>query len=459
MENIFYAAIDLGASSGRVMLGTLSSTGFSLEEVHRFSNGAHSEKGRLVWDVEALYHEIIIGLKHCKELGKIPQSIAIDSWGVDYALLNHEGETIAPVFSYRDKRGGDFAKLLHKKIPFAELYHESGIQYEPFNTIYQLYADLKTLRLSKAEDFLMIPAYLSYRLTGKKCHEYTDASTTGLLDPDTRKWNRKLIQELGLPERLFKDEPQLPPFVLGPLTDEIAQEVGFQSQVIMVASHDTASSVVALPSLEPCLFLSSGTWSLLGMEIPEPLVTPEGEKANFTNEGGVGEIRYLKNIMGLWLVQCLQKEYPDVSFATMAELAEKKTGFNYDLAINDPRYLMPKKVSKVIQKECEEKGYPIPHDVGEFAYAIYCSLANDYARTIDLLEELTHTHYPNLYVVGGGRKNLYLNKLIAEKTGKNVVLGSGEATSLGNIALQALCHHDVADYSMMKKCILLEEDK
>lgn len=459
MANYLYAAIDLGASSGRVMLGTLSPAGFSLEEIHRFPNGAHRQDGSFVWDMDALFREIIIGLKRCKELGKIPSSIAIDSWGVDYALIDHEGQTISPVYCYRDSRGGETAKVVHQQLPFEQIYARDGIQFEPFNTLYQLVADQKAGRLDKAADFLMIPAYLSYRLTGKKCHEYCNASTTGLIDPKTGKWDHELIRLLALPDQLFHVEPQVPPFVLGALKEEIAQEIGYQANVIMVASHDTASSVVALPSAKPCLFLSSGTWSLLGVEIPKPLISEEGEKANFTNEGGVGEIRYLKNIMGLWLVQCLQKEYPAVSFAEMASLAEKKAGFDYALDIDDPRYLMPEKVSAVIQEECREKGYPLPQDVGEIAYAIYCSLANDYARTIALVEWLTKRSYPTLYVVGGGRKNLYLNKLIEEKTGKRVVLGSGEATSLGNIALQALCQKNVADVATMKKMIILEEDK
>jgi rhamnulokinase len=459
MSNRIYAAIDLGASSGRVMLGTLSSHGFSLEEVHRFPNGAHLQDGAFVWDMDSLFNEIIIGLKRCKELGKIPSSIAIDSWGVDYALIDEKGATIPPVFCYRDARGGKAADHVHKALPFEQIYARDGIQFEPFNTLYQLVADQKAGRLAHAVDFLMVPAYLSYRLSGVKCHEYCDASTTGLLDPKSKKWDKTLIKELGLPEALFHADPKEPPFILGPLKEEIAQAVGFQASIIMVASHDTASSVVALPSAKPCLFLSSGTWSLLGVELAEPSVTPEGGKANFTNEGGVGEIRYLKNLMGLWLVQCLQKEYPAVSFPEMASLAEKKAGFDYALDIDDPRYLMPKKVTAVIQKDCKERGYPIPHDVGEYAYAIYCSLANDYARTIKQLEAITHLDYANLYVVGGGRKNLYLNRLIEEKTGKHVVLGSGEATSLGNVALQALCQKDVANYDEMKQRILLEEDK
>lgn len=458
MGKTFYAAIDLGASSGRLMLGSVSSKGFALEEIHRFANGASHQGEALAWDIEALFREIIVGLKRCKEIGKIPSSLAIDSWGVDYALLDEKGQTIYPVYCYRDARGEKAANKVHERIPFSLLYEQNGIQYEPFNTLYQLCADQEAGRLDRASDFLMIPAYLSYRLTGKKSQEYCNASTTGLVNPITRKWNRELIRKLGLPERLFVQEPQEPPFFLGSLKKEIAEEIGFQCQVYMVASHDTASSVVALPSEKPCLFLSSGTWSLLGVEMAKPLINAAGEKANFTNEGGVGEIRYLKNIMGLWLVQCLQKEYPDVSFAEMASLAEKKAGFDYALDIDDPRYLMPQKVSVLIQKECRVKGNPIPEDVGSLAYAIYCSLAHDYARSIRLLEQLTSTSYSTLYVVGGGRKNAYLNRLIEEKTGKTVILGSGEATSLGNIALQALALGQVKDWAEMKEKIIEEED-
>lgn len=458
-EMHYYAAIDLGASSGRLILGHWENGAFAFEEVHRFKNGVKETKDGLVWDVDALYHEILEGLKKCKALNKIPASIAIDTWGVDYALLDKEGKLIPPVFAYRDSRGEKAAEKVHAILPFADLYHETGIQFEPFNTIYQLYSDRLSGRLDKADDFLMVPAYLSYLLSGKRCHEYCECSTSGLLEPKSKKWDEKVIKKLGLPLSLFKREPQDPPFVLGPIKKEIAEEVGFSAQVVMVASHDTASSVVALPAQKPCTFLSSGTWSLLGIELEQPLLSEEGYKANFTNEGGVGRIRYLKNIMGLWLVQCLQKEYPSASFAMMAEEARKAKGFDYQLAIDDPVYLMPEKVTAVIAMECQKKGYPIPTTLGEFAYAIYCSLANDYARALLSIKKITGIDNPDLYVVGGGSKNLFLNELIAEKTHKNVILGSSEATSLGNLAMQALALKDLKDMPALKEAIIKEKEK
>jgi rhamnulokinase len=458
-EMHYYAAIDLGASSGRLILGHLEKGAFAFEEVHRFKNGVKETKDGLVWDVDALFHEIVEGLKKCKALQKIPESIAIDTWGVDYALLDKEGHLIPPVFAYRDGRGEKAAEKVHAVLPFSDLYQKTGIQYEPFNTIYQLYSDHLSGRLEKADDFLMVPAYLSYCLSGKKCHEYCECSTSGLLEPKSKKWNEEVLKKLCLPLPLFQREPQDPPFILGPLKKEIADEVGFNAQVVMVASHDTASSVVALPSKKPCTFLSSGTWSLLGIELSQPLVSKEGYEANFTNEGGVDRIRYLKNIMGLWLVQCLQKEYPSASFVTMAEEARKVEGFDYQLAIDDPAYLMPEKVTEVIVQECQKKGYPVPTTLGEFAYAIYCSLANDYARALASIKTITGIDNPDLYVVGGGSKNAFLNELIAKKTHKNVILGSSEATSLGNLAMQALALGDLKDMSALKEAIIKEKEK
>ncbi|MCQ2742724.1 MAG: rhamnulokinase [Bacilli bacterium] len=455
----YHLAIDIGASSGRFILTSVENGRFVMEETHRFPNGVIEQDGKTLWDYGALFNHIMEGLKKLGEEKKIPDTIGIDTWGVDYVLLDEEGNAIAPTYAYRDVRGDKAAAKLHKKIPFKEIYMETGIQYEPFNTIYQLYDDLEQGRLDKASDWLQVPAYLSYLLTGKKCHEYTEVSTGALLDPKTKKWNKGLLEKVGLPLRLFEDEPIEPPFLLGNLKPEIQDEIGFDSEVVMIASHDTGSAINALPSQKPALFLSSGTWSLLGVELPEALVNEETYKANFTNEGGVGEIRFLKNIMGLWLIQKLQKEFPMKSFADIAkEASEFEGGEDYELDIDDEKYLNPKSVKDVIAKECKAKGYKVPESEGEFAYAIYLSLAKDYKKAIAGLENITKSKYDELLIVGGGSKNKFLNRLIEKETGLKITLGSSEGTALGNAALQALYSGAVKNKVEMKEAIIQTEE-
>lgn len=328
------------------------------------------------------------------------------------------------------------AELAHKAIPFDRLYERTGIQFQPFNTVYQLCWDKAHGRLDNAADFLMLPEYLSFYLSGVKAHEYTNASSTGLLDAKGRTWDMEIVSALGLPKRLFAAPPQTPPVKLGRLKADIGSQVGFDCDVVLPATHDTASAIAALPQ-KGTAYISSGTWSLLGAELAQPVTTPAAMKANFTNEGGVGTIRFLKNIMGLWLVQCLKRELKDqYSFAQLAQMARDEANFDYHLDVNSARYLAPKSVMAEIDGECAQKGWPVPKTPGQYAHAIYQSLAHAYAAALDELEAITGEKFDVLCIVGGGANNTYLNQLTEQAIGRSVLTGSPEATALGNILLQ-----------------------
>ena len=432
---MIHLAIDIGASSGRHIAAWREGGELRMKEIYRFPNLPKEECGHLVWDLDNLSRQVVLGLAECKKQGIIPTSVGIDTWAVDYVLLDENDKPIMPMYCYRDSRGQQGADMVHKIIPFADLYVKGGIQFQPFNTIYQLYWDKINGRLDNASDFLMLPEYLSFMLSGKKAHEYTNASSTGLLDAKAKAWDMEIIEKLGLPKNLFLNSPKQPPVVLGKLKDEIAEQVGFMCDVVLPATHDTASAIAALPAKGA--YISSGTWSLLGAELDAPITGEKAMAANFTNEGGVGTIRFLKNIMGLWLVQCLKRELKDeYSFATLAEMAEREANFDYRLDVNAQRYLAPISVIAEINSECEEKGYPVPKTPGQYAHAIYQSLAYAYADAIDELEEITGQHFDTLCIVGGGANNKYLNNLTEKAIARKVVTGSSEATALGNILLQ-----------------------
>lgn len=432
---MIHLAIDIGASSGRHIAAWREEGALQMREVYRFSNLPEEREGRLTWDLDRLCREVVNGLAACKEQGLVPDSVGVDTWAVDYVLLDGEDRPILPLYCYRDRRGAQGADGVHRRIPFGALYARTGIQFQPFNTIYQLFWDREAGRLDGAADFLMLPEYLSFFLSGVKAHEYTNASSTGLLDARTRTWDMELVRALDLPERLFAAPPQRPPVKLGRLRGEIAEQVGFHCDVVLPATHDTASAIAALP--RKGAYLSSGTWSLLGAELSAPITSPAAMEANFTNEGGVGTIRFLKNIMGLWLVQCLRRELGEqYTFARLAELAEREGGFDYRLDVNGRRYLAPESIMAEIAGECGERGWPVPQTPGQYAHAIYQSLAHAYAAALDELEAITGRTFDSLCIVGGGVNNAYLNALTERAIGRRVVAGSPEATALGNILLQ-----------------------
>ena len=432
---MIHLAIDIGASSGRHIAAWREQGEMKMQEVYRFPNLPKEQDGHLVWDLTHLCSEVVNGLKVCAQKGIIPDSLGIDTWAVDYVLLDKEDKPILPMYCYRDSRGAAGAEMVHEIIPFAQLYSRTGIQFQPFNTIYQLYWDKHQGRLEEAEDFLMLPEYLSFFLSGEKCHEYTNATSTGLLNAVGKCWDQAILQKLDLPGKLFRTEPKEPPVILGRLKEEIAAQVGFSCDVVLPATHDTASAIAALP--QKGTYISSGTWSLLGAELPAPVTTPAAREANFTNEGGVGTIRFLKNIMGLWLVQCLKRELNDeFSFAQLADMARKEANFDYRLDVNGECYLAPKSVMEEITAECLAKGWPVPQTPGQFAHAIYQSLAHAYAVAVDQLESITGQHFETLCIVGGGVNNAYLNELTEKAIHRPVVTGSPEATALGNIIMQ-----------------------
>lgn len=433
---MIHLAIDIGASSGRHIAAWREDGELKMKEVYRFSNLPDERDGHLVWDLDRLCREVVSGLKACKEQGIVPDSVGIDTWAVDYVLLDDQDRPILPLYCYRDSRGAEGAELAHKAVPFDRLYERTGIQFQPFNTIYQLCWDKAHGRLDNAADFLMLPEYLSFYLSGVKAHEYTNASSTGLLDAKGRTWDMEIVSALGLPERLFAARPQTPPVKLGRLKSDIGSQVGFDCDVVLPATHDTASAIAALPQ-KGTAYISSGTWSLLGAELAQPVTTPAAMKANFTNEGGVGTIRFLKNIMGLWLVQCLKRELNDqYSFAQLAQMAKDEANFDYQLDVNSARYLAPKSVMAEIDGECAQKGWPVPQTPGQCAHAIYQSLAHAYAAALDELERITSEKFDVLCIVGGGANNTYLNELTEQAIGRSVLTGSPEATALGNILLQ-----------------------
>ena len=435
-EMKYYVAIDIGASSGRHIVGWKEGGELCTKEVYRFYNGVDDVNGTLVWDVDRLFREIVTGLKESfRQFGKI-ESVAIDTWGVDYVLLDKDGKEILPCHAYRDDRTKEPIEEVHKIMSFKELYAHTGIQFQPFNTIYQLYDDLKKGRLEKAEMFLMLPEYFSYKLTGVAKKEYTEASTSGLLDARTGQYDMEVVSRLGLPQRLF-GHLDAPGTVVGELKEEIAKEVGGQTTVILCASHDTASAVEGIPDDSVNMpYLSSGTWSLFGVRLKEPILTEKSCEANYTNEGGVGYIRFLKNIMGLWLVQSLRKELcPDKSFGDIAAEAEQGT-YAETIDADDWRFLAPESMKGAFDEYLRENARPLPEKTSDYFRCAFMSLANSYAKAMRELEKITGEKYKGLCIVGGGAKNGFLNELTERACGVKVHAIPIEATAFGNLKIQ-----------------------
>ncbi|MBR5152479.1 MAG: rhamnulokinase [Clostridia bacterium] len=430
----YYLAIDIGASSGRHILGWLENETIRTEEVYRFENGFREESGALVWDTEALLSEVVAGIGQCKKLGKIPKSIAIDTWGVDYVLLDKENKMIAPAYCYRDERGANAIPEVEEILSPRELYSITGIQKMPYNSIYQLYADKRAGRLENAECFLMIPEYLSYRLTGAKGNEYTNASTTGLLNAKEYGYDASLIEKLGLPERLFGPLMQAGDS-LGKLLPEIQEQVGFSAEVRFCASHDTGSAVVASPLEEHDVFISSGTWSLIGTELKTPILTEEAWEKNYSHEGGVEKrFRFLKNYMGMWLFQNIRKNLnKSMTYDEMMTAAEE-CGVYYRIDVNAPEFVAPDNMIDAIRIHLGMPELPLAQVIN----SVYHSLAMSYADAVKAIEQITGFPVHAIRIVGGGSKDVYLNRLTAQYTGRPVTAGPVEATALGNLLCQIL---------------------
>lgn len=458
----YYLAVDIGASSGRHMLGCKKDGKLYLEEIYRFENRMENRDGKLLWDTERLFAEILNGMKKCAEIGKIPVSMSIDTWAVDYVLLDERDEVPGDTYGYRDGRTRGIAEEVYRLIPEEELYARTGIQRQSFNTIYQLMADRlqRPELLAKARTFLMLPDYFQFLLTGKKCSEYTNGTSTQLVDPRTFQWDMELIRLLGLPEEMFLPL-QMPGTEVGMLKECVAKEVGFNCKVVLCASHDTASAVMAMPAAnEKALYISSGTWSLMGVELAEADCSEESRRANFTNEGGYEHrFRYLKNIMGLWMIQSVRHEYEDAySFAELCGLAEQADAFPSRVDVSDDCFLAPESMTEEIRSYCRRTGQPVPETVGELACVIYHSLAECYAKTEREIERNTGTHYDAIHIIGGGSNAAYLNQLTADAARKKVCAGPGEATAIGNIMAQMLHSGELKNLSDARKCVFASFD-
>lgn len=414
-------AIDIGASSGRHIVGWRERGELVTREVYRFPNGVRREEGRLVWDTEALLREVCAGIDAA--LRQFPQldSLAIDTWGVDYVLLRR-GEPVLPVYAYRDSRTEPWIPKLHRLVPPAELYARTGCQYQPFNTIYQLYTDLRTGRLDGVTEWMMLPEYLTYRLCGAAAHEYTNATTTGLVSAATGEYDGALLDRLGLPRSLF-------PKLVRP-----GATVGTYRGIrcVLCATHDTASAVEGIPMAEPAPYISSGTWSLLGIKTAQAHTDAHSRAANFTNEGGVGYFRYQKNIMGLWLVNELRRELaPQQELPALLDAARESRCE----ALIDPNaavFLAPESMREAFDRETGG----VLRSTADYLRCACRSLARSYREALAELETGTNTHSDCLYIIGGGAGNTFLNDLTAQETGKRVIALPIEATALGNLKIQ-----------------------
>ncbi len=457
MNREYFLAIDIGASGGRHILGSLAGDKMELTEVYRFRNGMdEAPDGELFWDTERLFSEILTGLSMCRELGKIPKSVAIDTWGVDYVLLDDMDKPLGRAVAYRDHRTDGIDTEVYKKISEKELYARTGIQKAMYNTIFQL-AALKKYHpelLSKAESLLMLPDYFGFLLTGKKAQEYTQASTTQLLNPIKREWDTELISEkLGFPQKLF-GRIAMPGSVLGTLRDEIRDKVGFDCTVTLAPSHDTASAVFAVPGEGDICYISSGTWSLMGVELSHPSCTEESMEAGLTNEGGYGgRITYLSNIMGLWMIQSVRNELAkDLDYGTICEMAShEKIASIVDCLDNS--FLSPKDMAAAVKDYCKKTGQEVPETLSELAAVIYNSLAKCYADRLSVIEEVTGKHYDCIHIVGGGSNASYLNELTARRTQRQIIAGPTEATAIGNLMTQMITAGVFADEKEAKECV------
>ena len=428
----YYLAIDIGASSGRHILSHIESERLVLEEIYRFDNNLTQSKDGLVWDIDSLFAEVLCGIKKCKEMGKIPKSIAIDTWGVDYVLLDKKKKEIKPCYCYRDSRTNAVVDEVESLVPPARLYSKTGIQKQNFNTIYQLYADKKSGRLLNAKYFLMMPEYLSFKLTGVCKNEYTNATTTGLVNAKTKAWDTQIIHALGLTEDLFKPL-FLPSSVVSDLSTDVQKAVGFNCAVLFAPSHDTASAVCACPMQDDDLYISSGTWSLIGTEITEPILNDSARKLNFTNEGGIDyRFRFLKNYMGMWLFQNIRRNLnKSMTYDEMMNLAKNCGEYKY-FDVNDSTLVAPKNMINAI-------GMLIgSNDLGLILNSAYHSLAKSYSEAVTEIETVTGKRFNAIHIVGGGCQDKYLNALTRDYTGKSVTAGPIEATATGNIVSQIM---------------------
>ena len=417
----YYLAVDIGASSGRHIVGWSEDGELHTREVYRFPNGVTEVDGHLTWDIEALLGHVRAGIDAALELYPRIESLSVDTWGVDYVLMKGD-EAVLPCYAYRDGRTQAVIEKVHQLVPFDALFEHTGIQFQPFNTVYQLFSDKLAGRLEGVTDFLMVPEYLMYRLCGVKGHEYTNATTGGLVSAATGEYDQALIERLDLPKALFKPLQQ-PGTVLG-------EYKGIR--VTLCATHDTGSAVEGIPMDRNAPYISSGTWSLLGVKVDRPVIDADSLKANWSNEGGVGYTRYQKNIMGMWVVNRLRDDLcPGRDFGDIVKGAEA-SAFDGTVDVNAPAFLAPKRMKDAF----DEALGAAPASPDDYFRCAYRSLALSYRDSLRELERNTHQTYDCLYIVGGGAKNAFLNRLTEQAAGIRVVALPIEATALGNLRIQ-----------------------
>jgi len=447
-----FLAFDLGASSGRAMLGCLDNGNLTLEEIHRFENGGVEVNGSLFWNILSLFTEMKTGLKKAIDSGVKLAGMAIDTWGVDFALLDRRGDFVGFPYHYRDRRTDSIYPYAFSKVPREGLYARTGIQFMSLNTVFQLAAMKRdnSPALETAERLLLMPNALTYLFSGNASAEYTIATTSQLYDPAGKDWAWDVIDALEIPRKLFP-EIVAPGTVVGELSPAICEELRCDPvPVILAGSHDTASAVAAAPAVAgPCwAYLSSGTWSLLGVELDSPLISPAALEANYTNEGGIGgKIRFLKNIMGLWLVQESRAEWArqgaDYSFDELSDMAAAAEPFRSLIDPNDEGFAAPGDMPGRIAKFCVDTGQPAPTTPGEVVRCALESLALRYRQTVCEIEEIVGCKVEVLHLVGGGSKDELLNQFAANALQRRVVTGPVEATALGNVVCQAMAVGEV----------------
>ncbi len=430
----YYLAIDIGASSGRHIIGFLKDGKIETEEVYRFANGMDNVDGSLVWNTERLFEEVVTGIGEAfKKYPKI-ESLSIDTWGVDYVIMRDD-EEVLPVYAYRDSRTDLSIHLVHEIIPFKSLYDNTGIQFQKFNSIYQLYADKLAGRLNGATDFLMMPEYLMYKLTGNKKKEYTNATTTGMVNVSSKRFDRKIWSSLGLPIALDAELFEPGTFV-GRLKSDIAKRVGGDLDVVLCATHDTASAVEAIDMEENAPYISSGTWSLLGVKTPMAITDDKSRESEYSNEGGVGYNRYQKNITGMWIVQSLRSELcPDMPYGDIVTMS-LSSDYDEIFDVNNEVFTAPDSMKRAIYGYFSENGKKLPEKAADYFKSAYMSLGHCYGESVADMEANTGVTYSDIYIVGGGAKNAYLNEITEKCTGKRVIALPIEATAIGNIKIQ-----------------------
>ncbi len=446
MNRKYFLAFDLGASSGRAMLGTLKDDQLELTEIHRFVNQMQLINGHYFWNIFSLFNELKTGLKKCIREHEIqPESIGIDTWGVDFVHLNREGLILSLPFAYRDPRTNTSMEDLFQIIPQKDVYAQTGIQFMQFNSLFQLFSMVKdqSSLLEITDSILFMPDALNYLFTGIKKSEFSIASTSQMLVPGTCSWNFELIERAGIPAHILQ-EVILPGTVLGNIHNDVAKETGSKTvPVIAVAGHDTGSAIVSVPCTKKnFVYLSSGTWSIMGLECERPIISEQTHQLNFTNEGGAeGTTRFLKNIMGMWLIQEVQRiwetEGTAYSWPKMVELARDSGPFKFLINPDDPMFLNPRDMTQAVRDFCYQTAQGTPQSHGETIRCIYDSLALKYRYTLEQIREVSDQPIEVIHIIGGGSNNHFLNQLTADATGLKVIAGPTEATAVGNIMIQA----------------------